>query len=182
MFGGLKKVGGLLKNVAPEIAKGLLGSNPLGSIAVRAAEKGLKKAFGIPDEVETDPEELATRVKNMNPQELSLLLDQEAEMAKIQLQREQNARKDRQGAREFQKKTSSSFPAWLAASYVLTYVLVAGASLFMLAQYPDPSPGFELLVGTIIGHAAATFKDVAGFYFGASANGEEKSAVGRKDD
>lgn len=180
VIGGLKKVGGLLKDVAPKIAEGLLGTSPLGAIATAAAKKGLRKALMIPDGAMPDEKELLARVQNMAPDELAILVKEEEKLAEVQLKREEAADRDTQNARLANIKSGQigwgAPVTWYGfigvAGFVATGLYLIQALTGMEVEIPNAA---YILVGAIFTKVADMASLVFHYHMGSSA--KEHSSI-----
>lgn len=163
----LKTFGPLIGSVAPTIATALGG--PVAGMAVKALSGAL---FGHNDATEDD---IKTALANPTADQLSALkkidADFAVQMKSLDIDLERIAAGDRKSAREMQMALKSNLVPTLAVMVISSFIAVTIGTLMGYAKIESA------MAGTLVGYISAKAELVLSFYFGSSADSQQKDTM-----
>ena len=174
----LKSITGLLAGIAPALASAVAG--PAGGAVAKVALGALGEHLGLPAD-KRDDASVAGALAGATPDQLLSLkqVDNEfsAEMKRLDIDLAKLHQEDRASARHMQERTRSLTVPILAWSVMGIFTALCAGVLWVAAQKDVAfDTSMELLIGGIVGYAAAMAQSVCSFYFGSSQSSEAANA------
>ena len=173
--GGLGKVGGLLKPVAPILGTALGG--PAGSIVSGMAMKAIGRVLGVDP---ADQDAVEAGLASLTPEQLAQLKSEEkridAELRKAGIDLRKAQIEDVQDARQAAAgRKRNGTMIFVAVASVGGFLTASGLILWLMLMHikTDISSTENSLIFALIGYLAGMAQQVCSFYFGSSQSGED---------
>lgn len=177
MSNPFRKLGGVLKHVAPTLG-GVLASAVPGGPLVQAAVRAAGGALGL----DTDsPDAVEAALAAADPDAMVRLREAdrawEIKLRELDLDRARIDARDRASARRMQTRARSRMVGALGAGAVFGFLAVTIGLIWMLLDGREVSTTANSLIFAGLGYLAAMAQQVMAFFFGSSSGSEEQAAT-----